>query len=435
MFAMDMPDVPPQYAPVVIAQAPQVPPPAQQVSAKIDRTIGVCHLIQNSPNPPGTAVNALSPLGSVSDYMITVEKNYLGLKGAVTILEGPEHGELKVTPSGNYRYYPASDYHGNDRATFLVEIGGFKIKAIYFFKVGASAWGGTEGYDPYLDKENCPQGPKWKISLNPADSNDQLLTFNSSTQLTNYLAGVINANINIADLTDSAVGQTTGTTITLDTNAAGHGWFIDSTPGSNEEWLPTHNPNEWIAKEGSDAAGKMDMLSVLLHEYGHVLGIGHSANGHDLMATTLTPGMRRMPTTDELALMAELVVGLKADLQTSSVTNSVTTNPSDSPLPFPWLPLDSTLGLAFLGRLRSRLSGLASNDAALTPTLSQREREMVQYDVVANPTLVNGNLDATNGWLSQGSVAFANGAAVLNEVSASQTRLSQVFMVGKEGNA
>jgi len=125
--------------------------------------------------------------------------------------------------------------------------------------------------------------------------------------------------------------------------------------------------------------------------------------------------------------------------QASSAANSVTTNPSDSPLPFPWLPLDSTLGLAFLGRLRSRLSGLASNDAVLTPgllhagagsTLSPKEREMAQYAVVANATLTNGPLDAPQGWLSQGSVAFANGAAVLNEVSASQTRLSQVFMVG-----
>ena len=64
-----------------------------------------------------------------------------------------------------------------------------------------------------------------------------------------------------------------GTSITLDDNAAGHGWFIDATPGANEEFLATSDANVWVAKEGSAADGKMDMLSVLLHEYGHVLGI------------------------------------------------------------------------------------------------------------------------------------------------------------------
>ena len=83
-------------------------------------------------------------------------------------------------------------------------------------------------------------------------------------------------------------------------------------------------------------------------------------------------------------------------------------------------------------RVVCRLSGLAADNAALTPALSQRERELVQYDVVANATLVNGNLDAAQGWLSQGNVQFANGTAVLNEVSNSQTRLSQVFMVGAQ---
>ena len=34
----------------------------------------------------------------------------------------------------------------------------------------------------------------------------------------------------------------------------------------------------------------MDLLSVLLHELGHVLGLAHEAEG--VMAETLTPGVR-----------------------------------------------------------------------------------------------------------------------------------------------
>lgn len=73
---------------------------------------------------------------------------------------------------------------------------------------------------------------------------------------------------------------------------------------NNEEFLPTSNPNEWVARPGSAAEGKMDMLTVLLHEYGHALGLDHTADAHDFMAATLLPGVRRpLSTEDQLMLM------------------------------------------------------------------------------------------------------------------------------------
>lgn len=69
------------------------------------------------------------------------------------------------------------------------------------------------------------------------------------------------------------LGEAKGQSITLDPTAGGHGWFVDPTPSQNEEFLPTSDPNEWIARPGSAAEGKMDMLTVLPHEYGHVLGL------------------------------------------------------------------------------------------------------------------------------------------------------------------
>jgi hypothetical protein len=75
---------------------------------------------------------------------------------------------------------------------------------------------------------------------------------------------------------------------------ASHGWYLDSTPLDNtDDYLPTADPNIRKAKPGSEAEGKMDMLSVLLHEYGHVLGIEHSADSRDFMAAALQPGERR----------------------------------------------------------------------------------------------------------------------------------------------
>jgi len=187
-------------APMIVAQASQ----AQISNAETERIIGVCQLIQNPPIPPLTAVNAMSPVRSVSIYYRRFEHRELGLDGKVGVLKGPEHGELKEEWGGNYRYNPAPSYYGPDGATLLVEIGGRKVKVVYFFKVQPGPPGGTEGYDPYRDKQNCPNGEMWKISLSPDDPNAGLFTFERPTAA---LAGSVTASLAIADLAGGAVGE------------------------------------------------------------------------------------------------------------------------------------------------------------------------------------------------------------------------------------
>jgi len=174
MLVMDIPDLPPQYAQVVVAQASQ----RQKGDAKTDRTIGICHLAENPPIPPDTndnvkyppisrdtAVNIISPVGSASDYFGRVERRKVGIEGKATILQAPEHGTLKDEGPGEYRYIPKPNYLGHDRATLLVEIGALRVRVVYFFRVQLTDPGGTEGYDPYKDKRYCPNGMFWKISL------------------------------------------------------------------------------------------------------------------------------------------------------------------------------------------------------------------------------------------------------------------------------
>ena len=269
MFVMDIPpDMPAQSTPVVIAMASH----DKKGAAKTDRTIGICHLIENQPDSMYSAVNGLSPVLAVKSYIwkqehILIDK--ADLKDAkVSILQKPKHGVLKDEGSGYYGYNPSNlDYRGPDRATVLVEVAGRKVKVKYFFKVMQSVPGGTEGYKKY-----CPKGEVWKISLNPDDPNGSFFTFEQNYSIQNTLSS-FQPEIVFADLPGNAVGQTIGNTITLDINAAGHGWFIDPTPGVNEEYVATSNPNEWVARVGSEASGKMDLLTVLTHEAGHVLGL------------------------------------------------------------------------------------------------------------------------------------------------------------------
>ena len=191
---------------------------------------------------------------------------------------------------GDYWYTPPRI--GTDTAHFILENGaGKQVEVI--FKIQASRYaGGSIEADTKLAE---------------LGQDDTFAGWLSDTPFT-----LTSTTISFSNLAGAAVGQTTDNAIRLDTDAADHGLFIDSTPADNSEFLPTSNPNEWIAKAGSDAAGKMDMLSVLLHEYGHALGIAHSSDANDFMGATLTPGVRRLPGTDELALMARLVGEIKS---------------------------------------------------------------------------------------------------------------------------
>ena len=86
---------------------------------------------------------------------------------------------------------------------------------------------------------------------------------------------------NLADLDGATLGQAAGTTVTIDRDAAGHGWFVDPTPRSDSEF---RRPGDQAEQ------GKMDLLTAVVHELGHVLGRDHEADG--VMAETLAVGTR-----------------------------------------------------------------------------------------------------------------------------------------------
>jgi Ca2+-binding RTX toxin-like protein len=114
----------------------------------------------------------------------------------------------------------------------------------------------------------------------------------------NSLLNAGEALIQITDLPGDDLGEASAEgVILIDRDAAGHGWFIDLTPADNSEFQVKQG--EFVASSGA-AAAHMDLLTVVMHEVGHVLGYSDldlAAAPTDLMSATLDEGVRRLPDT------------------------------------------------------------------------------------------------------------------------------------------
>jgi len=124
---------------------------------------------------------------------LTVIKN-------ITLLEGPKHGKLVEQKDNeglvSYYYDPTPGYVGEDRAVFMADYGGKHYKIIINLKVSRG-----------LDNELCPD-ESYKLEKVTSPSSG------SSSYGNDFNLRTI--SVTFADLNGAAVGQTTGTTITID---------------------------------------------------------------------------------------------------------------------------------------------------------------------------------------------------------------------------
>jgi len=99
----------------------------------------------------------------------------------------------------------------------------------------------------------------------------------------------------LADLSGGALALASPTVVYIDTNAAGYGWFVDETPADDEEFLQVVGSRA-LGAVGAEALGRMDLLTVVTHELGHVAGLKDlTADQDDVMGGALTVGVRRIP--------------------------------------------------------------------------------------------------------------------------------------------
>jgi hypothetical protein len=110
----------------------------------------------------------------------------------------------------------------------------------------------------------------------------------------------------VADLAGTRVGEQTPGHILIDPSAAGHGWFVDSTPNDNSEFTRAANAagTDLDTDPSNAAAGHLDLLTAVSHEMGHALGLEDKVSptdAHDLMYINLVDGERRLPDATDVA--------------------------------------------------------------------------------------------------------------------------------------
>ncbi len=97
-----------------------------------------------------------------------------------------------------------------------------------------------------------------------------------------------------------------GPVLRIDDDAAGRGWFIDSSPTDDAEFFGAAGSGDSLAAHrGSEAFDRIDLLTVVMHELGHVLGrpdLDSPDSAGDLMHGELAAGTRR---TLDATLQAE----------------------------------------------------------------------------------------------------------------------------------
>src|SRR4030095_3192129 len=130
------------------------------------------------------------------------------------------------------------------------------------------------------------------------------------------------------------------------------------------------------ALAGTDAAGRYDLLTVLSHELGHVLGLEDQFTSGQLMSVMLPEGLRRSISTTDVAQAnlgndaAEEAHALHGNINVGSLTQGI-----------------------------------------------------------ANGNFGAGGSNPTTGWETLGSATVVGGALVLSENGTSMTRASQAFLL------
>ena len=216
------------------------------------------------------------------------------------------------------------------------------------------------------DKISLPSSITLQQFLSIHNSPPALINDINTTSLNlwnNYLNTQLPLNINF-QITDLPTGQLAEATITsfdasgkpnagtilIDADANGVGWYIDPTSLDNSEYTHTLADCAFQATPDSEAYGKYDLLTTLLHETAHLIGFieGYSgfdthvdhfsatldgehldkeAHPHDLLNTHLAPGVRKLPSLLDVEILQTILAAETHSASHASLQAPLTSTP------------------------------------------------------------------------------------------------------------
>jgi DNA/RNA endonuclease G (NUC1) len=245
----------------------------------------------------------------------------------------------------------------------------------------------------------------------------------------------LNLNIEIKDLPTGQLaeanitgfnptGRPNAGTLTLDVDANGLGWYIDPTPWDNSEYSQTLTNTAYRATLGSDAYNHYDLLTTLLHETGHLQGFIAGYSNYDSHIQTQnsskTPGLSEVEAFIGDSFSAILTPDgshLNSSVYTYDLMNTTLT-PGVRKLP-------SALDIQILNTLRNPQPIANSTTPALTAPLNAG----------ALIAINNGGFDTNTDWYTRGDSHILNGQAILSEDSPYLSHLSQTFVIPQGAKA
>lgn len=257
------------------ARPPQATASAGAVATpKIARSFHTCRIVTGASAGKesgywpydGIPAQIYDALGQHTDYDGFIDE----IRQSIRLWQAPNHGQMiakGVSPPDGLSamlYKPNPGFEGVDTGILAFEVKGKTYLSVQKFIVSIPRsekplpWDCKEAWKlPPVKKSDSglPLGDAWTV----AQLDQQVL-------LAGLVAAMSGVNDSFVQMSGSVAATTLGqgstAQITLDTDAAGHGWYIDPTPLNNtDDYLPTGDSNVWQAKPGNPGPSLQKLLA------------------------------------------------------------------------------------------------------------------------------------------------------------------------------